>query len=124
MDRDERDDPLAELERDERESLLLLKSEARWMLRVLFFLVAVASIVGAVGLAGTLLLGFDYPGRSALGWCSRALILAIVIWLPMLVMGFAWSARVRRNRVICYALAIALFAVVVIGTPWLLVNAL
>lgn len=124
MAEDARDDPRAELERDERERLLFIKLEARWPMRVLKALVVVSSVVGAVWLACTLLLGFDYPGRSALSWCSRALVLAIITWLPMLVMSFAWSAQARRNKAICYALAIGLFAVVALGIPWLLHNAL
>ncbi len=122
MTEDVRDDPMAELEHDEGERFLLLKCERRWPLRVLRVMIVVASVLGAVSLACMLLLEPDHPGKSALRWCSRLSILAAVMWLPMLMMSFAWSARVRRNRMICYALAIGLFAVVAAGVPWLLVN--
>jgi len=116
------DDPIAQLERDERDSLLSLEIEARWLVRVFHILLAVSSVLGAAWMACTLLLGFDFPGRCALKWCSRALILAVIIWSPMLVVGFAWSARNRVHRAICYAIAVALFSIIVIGTPWLLAN--
>lgn len=121
---DDRENPLTELERDESEELLFLETEARWILRVLKLLLAVSSVLGAAWLACTLLLGSDFPGRSVLRWSSRMMIFAVIFWIPMLMMGFAWSAKVRRNKAVCYSLAIALFAVVVIGTPWLLANAL
>jgi len=118
------DDPIAQLERDERDSLLSLEIEARWLVRVFKALLAVSSVLGAAWMACTLLIGFDFPGRTALDWFSRALIFAVVIWLPMLVLGFAWSARDGTHRATCYAIAVALFAIVVIGTPWLLANAM
>jgi len=118
------DAPFAQLERDERDSLLSLEIEARWLVRVFKILLAVSSVLGAAWMACTLLIGFDFPGRWVLKGCSRVLILAVIIWLPMLVVGLAWSARNRVHRTICYAIAVALFSIVVIGTPWLLANAM
>ena len=124
MGQDERDSPLAELVRDEREDLFFVTLEARWLLRVFLALAVVSSVCGMIGLICVLVLGADHPGKSALRWCTRVSTLAVVTWLPMLMMGFAWSAQVSRNRAICYALAIALFAVVALGGAWLLRNAL
>ncbi len=114
MDRGERDDPLAELERDERERLLFLTSGARWP--VILLGVACWLALAALAVRGIASFAGADTRRGVFRWMKLALLMPIAS-LPVLVFALGLSATRRRNRIACWSIAGALLVAMLLAAP-------
>lgn len=115
MEQDEFDDPLAELERDERERLLFLRCTTRWPVITL----AVACCLALAALCVRGIAGFAGANvRSGiLKWVKLAFLLPVSV-LPTLVFSLGRSAMRRRNRIACWLISGALLVGMLLAAPW------